>query len=289
MDFIDACHLSEALAVLDDHGSETKVLAGGTDLVGQLLRREIRPAALLNVRGIRGLAAIQTTGHTHIGAAATHWQIRSSAGIQSRHRALAEAAATVGGRQTQNVGTIAGNVVNASPAADLIPALLVADADVLISSKSGSRIVPVDKFLVGRKRTVLAPDELVTAFSLACPPPRTGEAYLKIGRRKAMEVAIIGLAARVSLDESGSITDARIAVCSLGPTAFRGSLAEAALIGRPTDNGAVARAQQLLQARADPIDDIRSTKAYRLRVLAPLLNRALNTCVARAQSMTPPE
>ncbi len=284
MEFIDTHDLSEALAALDERGEDATVLAGGTDVVVQMLAGDIRPAALVHIRPLAELGGIASNDRTDIGALTTHWELGTSFLIREDHRALAEAALTVGGRQTQNVGTIAGNVVNASPAADLLPALLVANAQVTAVSSSGRRSLPLEEFLVDRKRTALAPNELVTSISLERPAARTGETYLKVGRRAAMEVALVGLAVCVRLDEDDAIADARIAVCAVGPKAVRVHEAEAALVGTRGEDAAVAEAGGLLQGAARPIDDVRGTARYRRRVLPELLARAVSECLERAKS-----
>jgi aerobic carbon-monoxide dehydrogenase medium subunit len=284
MEFIDAHDVSEALAALDELGEDATVLAGGTDVVVQMLAGDIRPAALLHIRPLTQLGGIASNDRTNIGALTTHWDLATSSLIRENHRALAEAALTVGGRQTQNVGTIAGNVVNASPAADLLPALLVANARVVAVSSSGQRSLPLEEFLVDRKRTALAPNELVTSISLERPGARTGEMYLKVGRRGAMEVALVGLAVYVQLDDGDAIAEARIAVCAVGPKAVRVHEAEAALVGARGEDAAVVEAGRLLQGAARPIDDVRGTARYRSRVLPTLLARAVSACVERARS-----
>jgi CO/xanthine dehydrogenase FAD-binding subunit len=284
MQFIDAHDVGEALDVLDERGEEATVLAGGTDVVVQLLQGDIRPECLLHIRRLAELGGIASGDRTEIGALTTHWELITSPAIRADHRALAEAALTVGGRQTQNVGTIAGNVVNASPAGDLLPALLVADARVATASRSGERSLSLEEFLVDRKRTALAPNELVTSISLERSRPRTGETYLKIGRRGAMEVAVAGLAVRVQLGENGVIADAKVAACSVGPKAFRIREAEAALVGGRGEEAAAAEAGRLLEAAARPIDDVRATARYRGRTLAALLQSAVFSCIKRASS-----
>jgi carbon-monoxide dehydrogenase medium subunit len=284
MEFIDTHDLSEALAALDERGADATVLAGGTDVVVQMLAGDLRPAALVHIRTLAGLGEIASNDRTDIGALTTHWELGTSSLIREDHRALAEAALTVGGRQTQNVGTIAGNVVNASPAADLLPALLVANAQVTAVSSSGERSLPLEEFLVDRKRTALAPNELVTSISLERPGARSGETYLKVGRRGAMEVALVGLAVRVRLDEDDAIAEARIAVCAVGPKAVRVREAETALVGTRGEDAAVAEASGLLQGAARPIDDVRGTARYRSRVLPGLLARAVSQSVERARS-----
>lgn len=282
LEFVDARDLGEALAALDERGAAVTVLAGGTDVVVQMHAGDLRPGALVHIGRLAELGGVASNDRTEIGALTTHWQLATSPVIRTDHQGLAEAALTVGGRQTQNVGTVAGNVVNASPAADLLPALLVANAQVAMMSASGSRSLPLDEFLVDRKQTALAPNELVTSLSLERSGARTGETYLKIGRRGAMEVALVGLAARLRLDESDAIVDARIAVCSVGPKAFRVPEAEAALLGTPGGD-AVAEAGRCLQEAARPIDDVRGTAAYRQRVLPGLLATAVSACTERAR------
>jgi carbon-monoxide dehydrogenase medium subunit len=282
MDFVDAHELPEALSTLDELGSEATVLAGGTDVMVQYLRGEIAPQTLLHIRRLGVLKGIDVNGGTRLGALTTHWELMTDVRITREHLALSEAAATVGGRQTQNVGTVAGNVVNASPAADLLPALLVANAAVALQSSAGERELPLTDFLLGRKRTARAPNELVTRITLERPGPRTGEVYLKVGRRRAMEVAVVGLAARLAFGEEGAVKEARIAVCSVAPTCYRASEAEAVLTGSRLEKDVIAEAGVRLRQSASPIDDPRATAAYRSRVLAPLLSQALEICRARA-------
>jgi CO/xanthine dehydrogenase FAD-binding subunit len=282
MDFLDPPTLDEATAALADRGPEITLLAGGTDVMVQYLRGDIAPPALLHVRGIPELNGIEANGRTVLGAATTYWQLMTDERIRSRHPALVESAATVGGRQTQNVGTVAGNVVNASPAADLAPPLLVADATVTLASASGARELPLDDFVLGRRATDRRPDELVTRIAVEPLGERTGETYLKVGRRSAMEVAVVGLAARLSFAGDGTVADARLAVCSVAPKPFRAREAEQRLAGSRLEDDAVREAGELLRAAASPIDDARATAAYRSRVLAPLLARAVAACRERA-------
>ncbi len=283
MDFVDARELAEATAGLAERGPEVTLLAGGTDVMVQYLRGDIAPSTLLHVCGIAELVGIESNGRrTVLGAATTYWQLMTDEPVGTRHPALVESAATVGGRQTQNVGTVAGNVVNASPAADLAPPLLVAEASVTLASASGARELPLDDFVLGRRTTDRRPDELVTRIALEPVGPRTGETYLKIGRRSAMEVAVVGLAARLAFAEGGTVSDARVAVCSVAPKPFRAREAEQELVGSRLEEATVREAGELLRRAASPIDDARATAAYRSRVLAPLLARAVAVCRERA-------
>jgi aerobic carbon-monoxide dehydrogenase medium subunit len=272
----------DALEVLSNRGEQCQVLAGGTDVMIQLARGEITPGLLLHVERLTELRAVRTNGTTDIGALVTHKELATGA-LGAGYRAVAESAATVGGLQTQAVGTIGGNVCNASPAADTLPALLVHDAEVSLRNRAGSRTVPLGEFVVGRRTTTRAPDELLTGITLAVPPARSGDVYLKVGRRSAMEVAIVGLAMRLSFDPAGTVTDARVAVASVGPRPVRSVATEAALVGGTGDAESVRAAAKALLADVDPVDDLRGTADYRRRVIPGLLGRAVEICARRAE------
>lgn len=274
--------LDDALEVLSDQGERCQVLAGGTDVMIQLARGEITPRRLLHVERVTALRAIETNGTTRIGALVTHRQLAAGV-LGTGFRAVAESAATVGGLQTQVVGTIGGNVCNASPAADTLPALLVHDAQVTLRSRAGSRTVALQDFVVGRRATTRTPDELLTAITLAPPGALSGDVYLKVGRRSAMEVAIVGLAMRLAFGPAGTVTDARVAVASVGPRPVRSADAEAALVGSAGDAESVRAAAQALLRDVDPVDDVRATADYRRRVIPGLVGRAVEICAQRAK------
>ena len=280
--FIDATDLEGALEALQEHGSDLTVLAGGTDVMVQYLRGDVLPRGLLHIRRLPELKERSFGRRTVIGALTTHWQLMTDHGVLVRHPALAEAAATVGGRQTQNAGTIAGNLVNASPAADLLPVMLVSDGVVTLTNSEGSRALPVADFVLGRRSTARKPDELVTTISFEPLAEAAGESYLKIGRRHAMEVAIVGLAARLAFDVDGKVTDARFAIASVAPKAFRAHLAEQRLVGTKLDDESMREAAEQLRKAAQPIDDSRATADYRRRLLPALLRDAVTICRQRA-------
>lgn len=281
LEFLDPRDLEEAHAFLERYGESATVLAGGTDAVPALLRGEVAPQAFLHIRHIQGLSGVAAADRTVVGATATHRQLACDEHVSREHTAIAEAARTVGGRQTQNVGTIGGNVVNASPAADLMPALLVGDATVRLASRDGARELPLHEFVTGRKETCRHDNELLTHISLQRPGPRTGETYLKLGRRGAMEVALVGVAARLSCSEDGTIEDARLAVCAAGPKAFRIS-AEHLLVGTRGEDDVTREVVAAAEAEAKPIDDVRSPADYRKRVLGHLIRQAIATSQQRA-------
>jgi len=282
MTFINARSTEQAVSELAVRGEELLVLAGGTDVMVQYQRREIRSSAWLNVRRIEELQRIDASTATgkplRIGAMTSHRAISRDTLVLRYAPALAAACATVGGWQTQEAGTIGGNICNASPAADLPPPLLVADATVTLMSSHGTRTLLLSEFILGRRSTARRSDELVTAVELQPLPDGAGEVYLKVGPRRGMEVALVGLAVRLMFDEDGVVTDARVAVGSVAPAPFRAHEAEQALIGSRGDKSAIDEAGAALSAAASPIDDARAPAAYRRRVLSPLLARAVAQC-----------
>jgi carbon-monoxide dehydrogenase medium subunit len=276
--------LEDALDALAQAGDEIQILAGGTDVMVQTQQGEISPRALLHIERIESLRSAETSdGHVTLGALVTHRLAAKDKEIGKGLPALAEASATVGGWQTQEVGTIVGNVVNASPAADTIPTLLNAACVVRLASAEATREEALSDFLVGRRQTTRRSDELATALQLEPIGPRTGEVYIKVGPRSAMEVALVGLAVRLTIaPDNHTVEDARVAVCSVAPVPYRAKEVESILIDSTLNEDTVAEAGRALELSADPIDDPRATAAYRRRILAPLLKRAADQARSRA-------
>jgi carbon-monoxide dehydrogenase medium subunit len=281
VEFRSARSLEEALDWLEEIGVEAQVLAGGTDVMIQSMRHEIAPSFLLHIGRLDQLRGIARNGALDIGPLSTHRMLATNHTVQTALPALAEAAGSVGGWQTQEVGTVGGNLCNASPAADTAPPLLVANAHLRLHSKSGARELPLGEFLLGRRRTARRADELLTGITAEPCTPGTGEAYLKLGRRSAMEVAIVGVAVRLTLDGSNTVTEARVATCSVAPRPFRASSAEDILRGTKLEPASIAEAGLMLVEEASPIDDGRASAAYRRRVLPDLLARTIEICRSR--------
>ncbi|CAI2931844.1 FAD binding domain-containing protein [Aminobacter niigataensis] len=285
MEFVSATSKEEALDRLDRFGPDLQVIAGGTDVMVQLAMKQLAPKVLLHVERIPNLDQISTADSIAIGGLTTQRMLAESGLVAARFPALRKAASLSGGWQTQSVGTIAGNVCNASPAADLTPVLFAHDAVVLLESKSrGERRVPITEFVVGRRKTIREPDELVTSFELAIPSLGSADAFEKVGRRGAMEISIANLALRITFSNCGMVTDARIAVGSVGAVAYRAVEAETLLINEHLSPNLIAEAAQLVISRASPIDDVRGTREYRLRVLPRIFEHSLRQCAARAQA-----
>lgn len=289
-EFRSACSTEEAVTWLAELGADGCVLAGGTDVMMQYARHELGPAAFVHIERIEELAGVGRDGVVRIGALVTHRRLAEDAALRTSNPALADAAATVGGWQTQSVGTLGGNLCNGSPAADSAPPLLVADATVELQSRAGIRRVPLEEFFLGRRRVDRRPEELLTAVEVEPLGSRQAEVYLKVGRRGAMVVAVVGLAARLSFDARGAIAAARVALCSAAPTPLRVRSVEQALVGldaalpgwQDATSPSLRDGIDALMHAVSPIGDLRSSEAYRRAVLPGLLARAIEICRARA-------
>jgi carbon-monoxide dehydrogenase medium subunit len=276
--------LADALALAARHGAAARFLAGGTDLVIQIRRGRLAPAHVIDLSAVPGLAGIAGTpeGGLRIGALTTLKAIeRHPAFAGGARRALAEAARVVGGHQVRNVGTLGGNVVNASPAADTLPALLALDAEAELVGPGGTRRVPLDAFLLGPGRTDRAPEEVLTAIRLPPPSAASASAFLKAGRRKAMEISVVCAAARLDLGADGRCVAARLALGAVAPTTLRVRAAEALLEGHVPDAGRLAAAAAAAAAATRPLDDVRASARFRRHLAGVLAGRALAACLGR--------
>jgi CO/xanthine dehydrogenase FAD-binding subunit len=268
--------LDDAIAELASTGAQ--VLAGGTDVFPALVdKQQTRP--FLDISGLPELRGI-TIGESHvrIGSCVT-WTEIVKADLPRGFGALKAAAREVGSIQIQNRGTVAGNLCNASPAADGIPPLLILDAEVELAGRNGRRRLPLPEFLTGYRQTARHADEIVTA--LLVPNAMTGarSAFLKLGARRYLVISIVMVAAALRTDEAGRIDAARIAVGSCSAVAQRLPALEARLMGQLAKPGVgAAVADEHLMPLA-PIDDVRATAAYRSDAARTLIARALDACV----------
>jgi carbon-monoxide dehydrogenase medium subunit len=272
--------IDAAISFASEHGDDARFIAGGTDLMIQINRRRLAPRHLVSLAGL-GLDTIsETQGKYVIGAMVTHDAVVTHPGFQRELIALAEASAVIGGRQVRNIATVGGNIVNASPAADFVPVLLALDAVVELRGPAGTRSLPLDRFLVERGRTVRRADEILTSVRFDKPPAASATAFLKAGRRKAMEISVICVAAH--LVQSGK---ARIAVGAAASRTVRVPEAEA-LVERQ-GGGAFPEAGRLAAEQVTPIDDVRASARYRKLLVAALVERALMACAERIEKVAP--
>ena len=266
--------LSDALGALG--AGPAAILAGGTDFYPARVGRPPEDD-VLDITAVAALRGIADRGdHWRIGALAT-WSELIAAPLPPCFDGLKLAAREVGGMQIQNAGTLAGNLCNASPAADGAPPLLAMDAAVELASSAGERRLPLGDFILGNRKTACRRDELVTAILVPKPAPDTASTFLKLGARRYLVISIVMVAATVEPDPRGQVARARIAVGACSPVARRVAALENALIGQPIDRrlGTVAASEHLDQAIA-PIGDVRGSAAYRHDAALTLVRRALD-------------
>src|SRR6266851_9315991 len=259
-------NLSETLALLAIEPGTWQPFAGGTDLMVLLEAGKLAHKRFLSLAKLPELRGIEVTPEAvTIGAMTTYTEIQRHALLQREFPLLCAAARETGGVATQNRGTLGGNIVNASPAADSPPALLVYDAELELVSAAGSRWIPYNGFHTGYKQMNLRPDELLRSIRLARATSGWRQYYRKVGTRRAQAISKVCFAAAASLDR-GRIRDVRIALGSVAPTVLRCAKTEGTLRGQPLAPAVSDAARKFLAAEIAPIDDVRSTAAYRLRV-----------------------
>jgi CO/xanthine dehydrogenase FAD-binding subunit len=278
--------LDDALRLLAELGPRAGVVAGGTDLVVAARGgRKPLPEAIVAIDRLPGLAELTQSadGGLRIGALATHADLERSALVRERWSALSDSSALVGSPATRHLGTLGGNMCNASPAMETGSPLLVFDASVELRSAAGSRTVPVGAFLTGPGRSALAPGELLVAVVVPPRPAgRVGSAYLRLEYRAAMEIAVVGAAALVALDGDGRCTEARIAITAVAPTVIRVEAAERILRGHAPTAEIIAATAAAAGEAARPIDDVRASARYRSAMVPVIVRRALEAALVRA-------
>lgn len=275
-EFVAPASLQEAVRLLAEQPKEWLPIAGGTDVMVQYAAGALGPRKLLSIWNLRELRRIETLpGEVRIGAGCTYTDLREHEIIAREFPLLARAASWTGGIANQNRGTLGGNVVNASPAADSLPALLAYDAELILASVRGERRVAYRDFHAGYKQINLAADELIRAICL----PRKFAAYVsyarKVGARNAQAISKVCIAA-LGRVEKGAIEDVRIALGSVAPVPIRLNETERILQGKRLDAATVALARKTAAAETRPIDDIRSTARYRAAVVNNLVGEFLD-------------
>ncbi len=266
--------LDEALAMLSSD-STARPFAGGTDLMVLLEAGHLPSGRYVNLWGLAGLRGIhERDGSITIGALTTYADVRRSAIIAREYPMLVAAARETGGVATQNRGTIGGNIANASPAADTPPALLAYDAEIELQSANGVRRMPYREFHTGYKQMQLTPGEIIVRLVLPGRPAGWRDYYRKVGPRRAQAISKVCLAGAIRTEGHVAV-DVRLAFGSVAPYVLRCGAAEQAILGKPLDDSTIADAQRALARDISPIDDIRSTAEYRLRVAQNLIREFL--------------
>ena len=283
-DYLEPQSLDDALQMLAEHGPRARLVAGSTDFLVRWRTGAWQPDAVICIRHLPGLNAIQWNdddGLT-IGALATVADLEQSAIVRRRYPALAAAAAAFAGAQVRNLATVVGNVCNASPAGDTLPALLAYDAQCRIAGPGGERRLPLSEVFLAPGRTALDAGEIMTELRLPPPLPKSGGLYIKHSPRGAMDISAVGVAAVVSLDDNGACARVRIALGAVAPTPARAYGAEGRLTGQPPDAASIADAARLAAQSASPISDVRSGADYRRQMARVLTERTLRHAAVTA-------
>ena len=275
--------IEEAVGLLAAEAGVSRVIAGGTDLVVQMHSGRLAPALVVDVKRIAPLRGITTeNGGLRIGAAVPCAELGEHAGLRQQWPGVVESLKLIGSTQVQGRATIVGNLCNASPAADSVPALVAAGAIARIVSPRGRRDIPVEQVPAAPGQTSLAKDEIVESILLPARGARSGDAYQRFIPRTEMDIAVVGVGVNLTLDASGTCTAARV---SLGAVAARVLLvpeAAQALIGTKVDDAALTKLAAAASAACKPIDDKRGTIEFRTEIAGVLARRVALQALARA-------
>jgi carbon-monoxide dehydrogenase medium subunit len=295
--------IQEALGLMERFNGDAVYIAGGTDVMVLMRQKKLRPKALISLRNIKELIRKE---ELTIGAGVTHREIQQDDAIRKRFSALHDAVCRLGSTQIRNVATIGGNICNAAPSADTACPLLVLDAEAVLVGTGGERRIPLDDFFVSPGKTLLQGGEILKEFTLPAPAGNMGSAYIKHTRRNAMDLPIIGVGARVTVnrndlrcrdmicatarsselltyfaDEELKCEDIRIAMGVVAPRPVRAKAAEAALMGRVITADTVAGAAEIAAAEATPRDSVRGEAWYRREMVKVLVQRAIMKSIDR--------
>jgi CO/xanthine dehydrogenase FAD-binding subunit len=277
--------VDEAVKALAGAAGVAKVLSGGTDLLVQLKSGRLKPELIVDTKHIPGLIGIREEAeHFVIGAATPGVMIEAHDELKRAYPGIVEGVDLIGSQQIQGRASIAGNLCNASPAADSVPPVIAARATAVIAGPSGRREVPVEQIVTGPGQTSLAKGEFVVEFKVPKAKPRQGDAYLRFIPRTEMDIAVVGCAVNVTLDADGTCTDARVVLGAVAPTQLVVAGAAEALIGHKLDEATLARLDSAAQAACRPITDKRGTIEYRTKVAGVLARRAAAIAFDRAAS-----
>ncbi len=284
-EYLQARTLPEAITLLgQDEG--TRIVAGATDFLVRWRQGLWKPRAVLSIQHIPGLDGVDYTPTTglSLGSLVTIRTLELHPLIQQHYPALSQAATTFAGVQIRNLATVGGNICNASPSGDTLPALVAYGAECRLVGPEGERLVPLESFFMGPGRTALRPAELLIELHLPPPPPHTGGLYIKHSPRSAMDISTVGVASIVTLEgQNGVCREVKISLGAVAPTVVRARSAEALLRGQRLEAGLIQEAARAASDDARPIDDIRGTARHRRAIVEALTGRTLRSAIQMAQ------
>jgi aerobic carbon-monoxide dehydrogenase medium subunit len=282
-DYLAPTSLPEAITLLEKHGDDAKILAGGQSLIPILRFRLANPSVLIDINRIGDLEYIQETdGVLHIGALTREAELDSSHLIRDRYPILFDTSSVIADPVVRNWATVGGNIAHADPANDHPSTMLALGARVVVVGPAGERVIPIDEFFTDASfETSMRPNEILTEIRIPAPGARSGGAHIKF-ERKVGDYGIAGVAVFVRLNDTGQVTYAGIGLTNVGPTPIKARNAEQFLLGTVLDDASIHQAADLAAAAAQPSSDTRGPAEYKRAMVRTLTVRALRKALARA-------
>lgn len=283
-EYIQPATIEQAISLLTKYDGKAKVIAGGTDLVVQMRRKETRPQYVVDITGIPGLNYIDYDEKQglRIGALTTIRALETSTELHQRYPVISQAASQLGSVAIRNVGTLGGNLCNAAPSAETAPSLIGLGARAKVIGPDGERIVPLEDFFKGPGSTILNTGELLAEVQVPVPLPGTRGIYLKHGIRGTVDLAIVGVAVIVTLEAGGEVCqDINIVLGAVAPTPMRARSAEEMMRGKRVDDALINRSAQAASDAARPISDVRASAEYRKEMVKVFTRQALREATAK--------
>ena len=281
--------IEEACSLLHKYGEDSKVIAGGTDLLRQIKNKVTLPNFLISIADIGALDYISydETNGIRIGALTTVDSIKNSSFVRSKYNALAHASDTLGSPTIRRQATVGGNLCNGSPAADIATALMVLGTQVKTTSVQGENTIPIDKFFIGPGKTIINHSQILTEIQIPTPPLNSGSAFEKQTRRQGADLAVASVAA-LAVMHGDIFSDIKISLGAVALTPIRAAGAEEGLRGKKLDDRLLEESSQTASRESTPMDDIRGFADHRRKLVAALLKRVIRPAVAQAQTEVKP-
>jgi len=274
--------LPEAVAMLQQHGDDAKILSGGQSLIPMMKLRLARPSHLIDINRVTGLSYIKEEGgFLKIGGLTREADLEASDLIRKKYPLLLDTATVIADPQVRNMATVGGNLAHGDPANDHPATMIALRAQVVVTGAKGERVIPIDDFFVTLFTTALQHDEILTEIRVPVPPPKSSGAYFKL-ERKVGDFATAATAVQFTLDDKGTVQQIGIGLTNAGPTPIRAKSAEDALRGKKPDAALISQASQLAMDAADPSADLRGPAEYKKGLIKELTKRALTRALERA-------
>jgi len=286
-EYLEPANIPEAIALLERYDGKAKIIAGGTDLLVQMRRRTIKPEYVINIGNIQGLDYIRYDEKEglKIGALTTIRTLERSAEVQQRYPVIPQAASRMASVGVRNLATLGGNLCNAAPSADTAPALIALSARAKIVGPKGERVVLLEDFFTGPGSTILGKGEILTEIQVPVLQPRTGTTYMKHDIRGTLDLAIVGVAAAITLEPRRELCqEAKVVLGAVAPTPMRARQAEEILNGKEIDDTLIEKSAQVASDESQPITDVRAPADYRSEMVKVFTRRAIKEALRLAKA-----